>query len=79
MTPTDLQLITHAIRAYAELHPRPSHVTQAQAADMLNLSRHTVSRLVRTGALKLNACGLIPIGEVDAALAARTHKLPKRE
>jgi len=31
-----------------------------------------VSRMVRAGTLKLNACGLIPIGQIDAVLEARS-------
>ncbi len=61
-----------AVRRYAESHPRPPQVTQAQAAQMLGLSRATVCRLVRAGTLKLNGCGMIPIAEIDRALAARS-------
>jgi predicted XRE-type DNA-binding protein len=59
-----------AVRSWSEKHPRPSQVNQVQAAEMLGLSQPTVSRMVRAGLLKLNRCGLIPIGEIDRALAA---------
>lgn len=44
---------------------RPAHVNQVQAAEMLGLSATTVGKLVRTGKLKLNGCGLVPITEID--------------
>ena len=59
-----------AMRLYAETHPRPPHVTQAQAAEMLGLSAPTVRRLVRSGVLRLNRAGMIPIGEIDRAVAS---------
>lgn len=65
-----IEIAVAAIRLYAETHPRPPHVTQSQAADMLQLSRATVSRMVRAGTFKLNSCGLIPIEQIDAALRA---------
>lgn len=61
-----------AMRLYAETHPRPPHVTQAQAAEMLGLSAPTVRRLVRSGVLRLNRAGMIPIGEIDRAVASGT-------
>lgn len=67
-----LDIAEQAIRRYAESHPRPSQVNQRQAADMLNLSESTVSKLVRRGTLKLNRCGLIPISEIDRVLS-ETH------
>jgi len=66
-----LDIAMMAVRLYAETHPRPSQVTQAQAAEMLNLSRATVSRMVQAGTLRLNKCGLIPITEIDLALQSR--------
>lgn len=68
---TELQIALAAVRLYAETHPRPTQVTQTQAAQMLGLSRITVAKLLRSGALSLNACGLIPIEMVDSARAAR--------
>lgn len=66
-----LEIATKAVQIYAETHPRPPHVTQRQAAAMLGLSAPTVCKLVRTGALRLNGAGLIPIGMVDELLMAR--------
>lgn len=69
-----LDIATQAVRLYAESHPRPVQVNQSQAAEMLGISRPTVQALIRAGTLKLNSCGLIPIGEIDRALAARNDK-----
>ncbi|TXG77748.1 MAG: DNA-binding protein [Rhodocyclaceae bacterium] len=70
MTPADAKAIAvDAVRFYAETHPRPPHVTQTQAAEVLGLSRATVSRLVHAGELRLNTAGMVPIGEVDRLLA----------
>lgn len=68
---TELEIATKAVRLYAETHPRPIHVTQQQAAEMLDLSPPTISRLVRAGKLKLNAAGRIPIAQVDALIEGR--------
>ena len=62
----------YAVRLYAETHPRPTQVTQTQAAQMLDLSRITVGKLLRCGVLRLNDCGLIPIELVDSARTARS-------
>jgi DNA-binding transcriptional regulator LsrR (DeoR family) len=64
----NIDIALTAVRLYAETHPRPPHVTQSQAAEMLNISRATVSRLVKSGALKLNSCGLIGISQIDKLL-----------
>lgn len=68
---TQLEIATKAVRLYAESHPRPPHVTQAQAGEMLRLSAPTVRRLIRSGALRLNAAGMIPVAEVDRLIEAR--------
>ena len=65
-----IEIAVQAVRLYAETHPRPPHVTQKQASEMLRLSAPTVGRLVRAGKLRLNAAGLIPIGQVDALLTS---------
>lgn len=71
MTPTDqLEIAARAVQLYAETHPRPPQVTQTQAAQMIGVSRPTLSRMVKAGTLKLNACGMIPISEIDRVLAA---------
>ena len=64
----ELRIALRAVRLYAESHPRPPHVTIKQAAEMLGLSRHTVSKMLHAGRFKLSQCGLTPIGQVDAAL-----------
>lgn len=63
-----IEIATIAIKRYAETHPRPPHVNQAQAARMLNISPVTVGKLVRNGTFKLNAMGLIPITQIDEAI-----------
>ena len=63
-----IEVATKAVQLYAESHPRPTQVTQAQAAEMLGISRHTVARMVKTGAIRLNGCGLIAIRDVDRLL-----------
>lgn len=68
---TELDIATKAVRLYAESHPRPSCVTQQQAAEMLDVSHVTVSKMIKAGVLKLNALGKIPSSEIDKALAAR--------
>lgn len=69
---TELQIALAAVRLYAETHPRPTHVSQTQAGEMLRMSPNTVRKLVRCGVLPLNSCGLIPIESIDAARAERT-------
>ena len=58
-----------AVRLYAESHPRPTQVNQLQAAEMLGLSRVTIGKMVRHGKLRLNKCNMIPIEQIDRALA----------
>lgn len=65
-----LEVAQTAVRLYAETHPRPSHVNQCQAAEMVNLSRVTINRMVRKGTIKLNRCGLIPITEIDSLISS---------
>ncbi|MBN3852801.1 DNA-binding protein [Paraburkholderia sp. Ac-20340] len=63
-----MQLALKVLDIFKARHPRPSHVTIKQAAEMLNLSPPTVSKMVHCGTFKLNRCGRIPIEQVDAAL-----------
>ena len=65
MQMNELDIAVRAVKLFAETHPRPTHVTMTQAGEMLGLSRQTVSRLVHTGKIKLNGCGLIPIEQID--------------
>lgn len=67
---SEIEMAVRAVELYAARHPRPVQVTITQAAEMLGLSRHTVSKMVRAGQIKLNRCGLIPIEQVDAMLTA---------
>jgi excisionase family DNA binding protein len=60
-----------AVQLYAETHPRPCHVTQVQAAEMIGVSRPTITRMIKAGQITLNKFGLIPINQIDKALAAR--------
>jgi DNA-binding transcriptional regulator LsrR (DeoR family) len=70
-----LEIAAQAVRMYAESHPRPTQVTQQQAAEMLSISRHTVSRLIKAGHLKLNQCGMISVADVDRMLLADSPKI----
>lgn len=63
---TELETARRAVQLYAESHPRPTQVTQKQAAEMLGRSRRHVYDLVQAGVLRLNACGMIPIEQIDA-------------
>jgi excisionase family DNA binding protein len=65
-----LAVASKAVELYAQRHPRPVHVTQQQAAEMLGLHRHTIRRFIEAGKLRLNRCGLIPTEQVDALLGA---------
>ncbi|KVO22819.1 hypothetical protein WJ74_34935 [Burkholderia ubonensis] len=78
-----LQIAHRAVHLFEQQPPRPVHVTQSQAADMLGLSRVTIGKMVRTGELRLNSCGRIPIAEIDwfhagAARENRPARRPKR-
>lgn len=64
-----LQIAAKAVQMYAETHPRPPHVTQRQAAAMLDVSPATVNKMVKRGTLRLNKVGLIPIWMVDEVAA----------
>jgi predicted transcriptional regulator len=58
-----------AVQLYAETHPRPTQVTQQQAATMLGVSTRTVRNYIRAGKLRLNGAGYLPIEAVDAIRA----------
>ncbi|CAB3746412.1 hypothetical protein LMG29542_00204 [Paraburkholderia humisilvae] len=64
-----LAAASKAVELYAMRHPRPCHVTQQQAAQMLGLHRNTIRRFLDAGRLRLNRCGLIPTEQVDALLS----------
>lgn len=65
---SEIEMLERAFKFYEARRPRPTQVTIGQAAEMLGLSRWTVSKMLRTGQFKLNKCGLIPIEQVDAVL-----------
>ncbi|PRY07043.1 helix-turn-helix domain-containing protein [Paraburkholderia sp. BL25I1N1] len=64
-----LVLMQRAMDVYERQPPRPVHVTITQAAAILGLSRHTVSKKLKAGEFRLNRCGRIPIEQIDMALA----------
>ena len=64
---TELDIALRAVQLYAETHPRPTHVTIGQAAQMLGIGRWKATQLVKAGVLRINACGLVPVECVDAA------------
>lgn len=64
----EIEMLERAFEFYEARRPRPTQVTIGQAAEMLGLSRWTVSKMLRAGQFKLNKCGLIPIEQVDKAL-----------
>lgn len=66
----ELDTAVRAVEIFAARHPRPPHVTQKQAAEMLDRSIPTVRKMIQSGTLKLNACGMVPIEQVDAVLRA---------
>jgi DNA-binding transcriptional regulator LsrR (DeoR family) len=68
---TLIECAARGAQIYAEQHPRPSQVTQAQAAEMLGISAQTVGRMVRAGRLPLNKLGYIPISVIDRALLVK--------
>ena len=67
---SEVEIALKAVQLYAETHPRPSHVTQDQAAEMAGVSRGTISKMIKSGRLKLNEFGRIPVSEIDRAIAA---------
>ncbi len=66
-----LRIATRAVQIYAETHPRPPQVTQAQVAEILGVSTRTVRNYIAAGKLKLNSCGRVPIVDVDKLLATQ--------
>jgi len=70
-----LRIAARAVQLYAETHPRPTQVTQKQAAEMLCVHPKTIRNYIASGKLKLNGCGLIPTVDLDALLAP--HNLRK--
>lgn len=69
-----LEVAFQAVRLYAETHPRPLHVTLGQAAEMLGIPMDSLMKMMSGKKLRLNACGLIPIGDIDQVLASRVKR-----
>ncbi|AXF09720.1 DNA-binding protein [Paraburkholderia graminis] len=76
-TRTEEEILTMAGRAvdlYEAQSPRPVHLTIKQAATMLNVSSPTVSKMLKSGQLRFNRCGRIPIEQIDLAIALSRKK-----
>lgn len=73
----EMEIARKAVQLYAEQHPRPPHVTQKQAGEMLELSQPSIRKLMKRGVLAVNESGLIPIGMIDDALAVVGEKKSK--
>lgn len=73
MTIDYIEIALTTLQLFVETHPRPTQVTQRQAAEMLGVHRNTVRALLKRGVLQLNACGLIPIELVDLARSPRSR------
>jgi hypothetical protein len=69
--PEMVQAALKAIELFAASHPRPAHVTQEQASEMIGISGPTLRKMIRLGKIRLNEAGKIPITEIDRVLAAR--------
>lgn len=69
-----LAVAFQAVRLYAETHPRPMHVTLGQAAEMLGVTLDSLMKMMSGKKLRLNDCGLIPIGDIDQVLASREKR-----
>lgn len=67
---SEIEIAIKAVQLYAAMHPRPSQVTQDQAAEMAGVSRMTIHRMIKAGQLKLNKFGRIPVSEIDRALSS---------
>lgn len=70
-----IRVAAMAVRLYAETHPRPTQVTQRQAAEILGVTPRTVQNYIRSGKLRLNKCGHLPIEEIDAVRSVSPHNL----
>lgn len=68
-----LRIIDEAISLFEKREKRPVHVTGKVAATMLGVSPRTISNMLKTGELRYNRCGRIPIEQIDMA-GARSKK-----
>lgn len=63
---TAKQAVAEAIKKLPrENQPRPFHVNIKQACEMTGCGRSKIDGLIKSGILKLNQAGLIPIGQID--------------
>jgi len=69
-----LDIAFQAVRLYAETHPRPLHVTQGQAAEMLGISMDALVRMMAAKKIRLNECGMIPMPDIDLVIASRLRR-----
>lgn len=67
----ELEIAIKAVQTYAEMHPRPLHVTKTQAAEMLGISRWLLADLIRHGKIEVNGFNKIHISEVDRVLVSK--------
>ncbi len=56
------------LKALAQ-RPRPSFVTHEQAAEILGVTRRTVSNMIRDGRIRVGSIGKIAITEIDRYLS----------
>lgn len=49
---------------------RPAQFNIQEAANELSLHRNTVTKMIKSGDLKLNACGKIPVEQIDRLTCA---------
>lgn len=64
-----VDIIARGVRLYAETHPRPACVLVAEAAEMIGISRGTLYKMIRSGEVRINAAGRIPMTEIDRVIA----------
>lgn len=78
MTEDAIEIAFKAVQLYAEAHPRPSSLTISQAAEMLGISRKTLSSRLKNGWVSVNSLGRIPTSEVDRLLSTtlNLHRNP---
>lgn len=67
-TKPSVEMLTAAMRYYAELHPRPSLLTKQQAAEMLGVCADTLNKIIRAGKVKVMATGRIHVSEIDRVI-----------
>jgi predicted DNA-binding protein (UPF0251 family) len=65
-----LAIATKAVEIYAARHPRPTHVNLSQAAEMVGISRQTLSKILAFNRVKRNKLGSFPIEAIDRLLAS---------